>query len=75
MGGLVRSLYSEQKSSGISIKLTGGRFSITGAPVTDIMWSVDDENKEVDLRLVADREEPIEIDEMYIQDQFNWIVN
>ncbi len=73
--GLVRSLYTEQKTGGIAIKLVGGQLTITGAPVRYISWSVIKDGKKIGLRIEAEKKGIVEIDEMYLQSQLDWINN
>ncbi|GAH18414.1 unnamed protein product, partial [marine sediment metagenome] len=71
--GLVRSLYTEQKTDGIAIKLVGGKLTITGAPVRYISWSVTKDGKKIGLRIEAGKKGIVEIDEMYLQNHLDWI--
>lgn len=70
--GMIRRLHAaEARSGGMSMKLTAGRFSITGAPVTSIRWSVDRAGSDVEIDIVADR--PMTVQEDYLQDCLDWI--
>ena len=69
--GLMRSLYAtEGETGGITIKLTAGRFSITGAPVRSIWWSVDRETAEVLVHVEARRS--LRIDDRYLEEALEW---
>lgn len=69
--GLVRSLYTEQATAGMTIKLTGGRFSITGAPVQSITWGVQQNSKDVALQIQARK--TVRIEATYLQELLDWI--
>jgi hypothetical protein len=47
----VRALSVESKTPRASMKLTGGTFSVKGAPIQRITWSLESEEKRVDVRL------------------------
>jgi hypothetical protein len=49
--GFIRTLSVESKSRRVSMKLTGGTFSVAGAPVQRIAWSLNPDGKEFEVRL------------------------
>jgi len=49
--GFIRMLSVESKSPKASMKLIGGTFSVTGAPVQRIAWSLGRAGKEIEVRL------------------------
>ena len=49
--GFIRMLSVESKSPKVSMKLTGGTFSVTGAPIQRIGWSLDRDGKGIEVRL------------------------
>lgn len=49
--GFIRMLSVKSESQKVSMKLTGGTFSVTGAPVQRIAWSLERDGKGVEVRL------------------------
>lgn len=49
--GFIRMLSVESKSPKVSMKLTGGTFSVTGAPIQRINWSLERDGKRIEIRL------------------------
>lgn len=70
-GGLVRSLSTEQKTGDMSVRLTSGECKIDGAPVRRLFWSIGDEQKDVFVRLEAERQE--KVDDQYLMRSLDWI--
>ena len=68
---LIRSLSTEQKTGEISIKLSSGSCTISGAPVTKMSWSIDDKTNEVMINLQAEKEDIV--DEEYLLRINDWI--
>lgn len=48
---LIRALSVESKTPKVSMKLTGGTFSVTGAPIQKITWSLANDGKGIEVRL------------------------
>lgn len=48
---LIRMLSVESKSPKVSMKLTGGTFSVSGAPIQRLTWSLEDDGKGIEVRL------------------------
>ena len=71
--GVIRALFEEQQTGKMTVKLTGGTFSIAGAPVNEICWSIDENKKEASITVEA--EKVVEIEESYLQKQLDWINN
>jgi hypothetical protein len=65
---LIRVLSVESKTPKASMKLTGGAFSVTGAPIQKITWSLEDDGKEVEVRLRSTLKATV--NEMYLVDLF-----
>ena len=49
--GFIRMLSVESKSPKVSMKLTGGTFTVTGAPIQRIAWTLDPDGKAIEIRL------------------------
>ena len=49
--GFIRILSVESKSPKVSMKLTGGTFTVTGAPIQRIAWSLERNGKSIEVRL------------------------
>lgn len=69
--GLIRSLSAEQKTADLSARLTSGECKIEGAPVRRMFWSIRDEQKDVFIRIEANREE--KVDDQYLVRSLEWI--
>jgi len=69
--GLIRSLAVGEETGGMKIRLTGGTFSITGAPIKTIRWWSIEKGKRVMVHLEARR--TVKIDETYLQDALDWV--
>lgn len=65
---LIRMLSVESKSPRVSMKLTGGAFSVTGAPIQKITWSLEDDGKGVEIRLRSSLEATV--NETYLVELF-----
>jgi len=71
-GGIIHSLSVEQKTVDVSIRLTGGSYTLTGAPVKEIHWRELQEGK----RLVHVRikgEKTSKVSEAYLREMWDWI--
>lgn len=66
---LIRMLSVESNSTKGSMKLTGGTFSVTGASIQRISWSLDDDRKGVEIRLRSTLKTTL--NETYLVDLFN----
>lgn len=53
------------------MKLVQGRVAMTGAPVRSIWWSVDQEEREVEVQIDAERS--IEVKETYLDECLEWV--
>ena len=69
--GLIRSLSAEEETAGISIKLTGGRFSMTGAPLQQVKWLLTDDGDIVKVEIGAMK--VVEAKANYLQELLDWI--
>ncbi len=49
--GFIRTLSVESESRKVSMQLTGGTFSVSGAPIQRIAWSLEPDGKRVEVRL------------------------
>jgi hypothetical protein len=49
--GFIRLLSMESESRKVSMKLTGGTFSVSGAPIQRIIWSLERDGKGVEVKL------------------------
>ncbi len=49
--GFIRMVSVESKSPKVSMKLTGGTFSVTGAPIQRIEWSLERDGKGIEVHL------------------------
>jgi hypothetical protein len=49
--GFIRMLSVESESPKVSMKLTGATFTVTGAPIQRIAWSLKPSGKEIEIRL------------------------
>jgi len=65
----IRALSVESKTAKMSMKLTSGAFSVTGAPIEKITWSLIKDGKGIELRLRSTRKATI--NEMYLVDLFS----
>jgi hypothetical protein len=68
--GMVRSMAIETKTGDLTIKMTSGTYSLSGAPITGVRWSKVEESDE--FRIKIDAERTVKIGENYIIDQFLW---
>jgi hypothetical protein len=66
--GFIRMLSVESKTPKVSMKLTGGTFSVIGAPIQRISWSLAQGDKEIEvcLRSIVKRT----LDEQYLEELF-----
>lgn len=69
--GLLRSLSTEERTGDISIKLVGGDFEITGAPIQHVKWQIEDDVNRVKISIDGEKSETI--DERYLLNIFEWI--
>ncbi|MEK7677951.1 MAG: hypothetical protein AAB676_19140 [Verrucomicrobiota bacterium] len=65
---LVRMLSVESKSPKVSMKLTGGTFSVSGAPIQRLTWSLADDRKGIEVRLRSTLKATV--NETYLVDLF-----
>jgi len=65
---LIRMLSVESKSPKVSMKLTGGTFSVTGAPIQRLTWSLEDDGKGIEVRLRSTLK--ARVNETYLVDLF-----
>jgi hypothetical protein len=66
--GFIRMLSVESKTPKVSMKLTGGTFSVTGAPIQRISWSLAQGGKEIEVRLRSIVKRTL--DEPYLEELF-----
>ena len=66
--GFIRMLSVESKTPKVSMKLTGGTFSVTGAPIQRISWSSAQGDKEIEVRLRSIVKRTL--DEPYLEELF-----
>jgi len=64
----IRALSVESKTPKMSMKLTGGAFSVTGAPIEKITWSLVKDGEGIELRLRSTMKATV--NEMYLVDLF-----
>lgn len=70
--GIIRSLSLEQKTVDVSIKLTGGSFSLTGVPVKKIDWGeLEDGKRAVHVQIEGERAS--RVSEAYLREMWDWI--
>jgi len=69
--GLIRSLSAEQKTGGLSARLTSGECKIEGAPVRRLYWNMDDGENTVFVRVDGSRKD--KVDNQYLVRAFDWI--
>lgn len=69
--GLIRILFTEHKTVGTSIRLTGATMSITGMPIEEISWSINQKKKEVELILAGSKADTINSN--YLPRLLEWI--
>jgi hypothetical protein len=69
--GFIRSLMATQGSTGLTMKLTGGNLSITGAPITNIRWSLKQDQSHVLVDLKGRRS--VQVEGCYLQESLNWL--
>jgi len=61
----------KDKGKTISLQLTKGELSITGIPLTEINWTIDNKNKEITILLVGDKS--FKVGNKYLLDVYHWI--
>jgi hypothetical protein len=66
--GLIKLLSLESKTPAVSIKLTGGTLSVTGAPIQRISWTVGKNAKQIEVRLQTTQNGTVS--EMFLTDLF-----
>ena len=69
--GSIRSLGKGEQTGDVSIKLTRGRFTISGAPIEHIDWSIRDDGKRVRIWIEGDSDETV--GEEYLQRTYEWL--
>ena len=69
--GLIRSLSTEERTGDISIKLVGGDFEITGAPIQHVKWQIEDDTNRVRISINGEKFETI--NERYLLSVLEWI--
>jgi hypothetical protein len=70
--GLIRSLCGAGgESAGVTVRLTGARFTITGAPTETLRWWVNGETSELYVEVRARRR--LKVAEGYLEEAFEWI--
>ncbi len=69
--GLIRSLSTEERTVDISIKLVGGNFEITGAPIQHVEWQIEDDTNRVRISIGGEKSETI--NERYLLNVLEWI--
>ena len=71
-GGIIHSLSVEQKAADVSIRLTGGSYAITGAPVKEIYWrELQDKKRSVHVRIKGNKRS--QVSEEYLREMWDWI--
>ena len=71
--GLIRSLFVREKTGETEIKLNGGSFSISGAPISDIDWKIRSDEENVYIKIKGTKSEIFDDD--YLIRLFKWIEN
>jgi hypothetical protein len=71
--GLIRSLCVEQRSADLSMQLTGGVLSLTGAPVRRIRWNMLKKHEKSTVHVCIDGERSMLISERYLSESWEWI--
>lgn len=69
--GLVRSVQAKKTIGDLSIELTGATFSIRGAPISKLQWSIGPDASEVLVRIRADR--TMRVGESYLLEALSWL--
>ena len=70
--GIIRSLAREQKTLDMSIRLTGGSLSLTGAPIKKVHWTeLKDNNALVSVTIEGER--TATVSERYMCEMWEWI--
>ena len=69
--GIIRILSEEQKTAGVSIRLTEGTFEFAGCPVSRIQWSIEAEAGIVSAIVFAAKEGVL--GESYLADSTKWL--
>jgi hypothetical protein len=64
----IRALSVESTTPKMSMKLTGGTFSVAGAPIERISWSLLNDGRRIELRLRSTLE--LTVNELYLVDSF-----
>jgi hypothetical protein len=68
--GMVRSMAIETKTGDLTIKMTSGTYSLSGAPITGVRWwQVEDSDE---FRIKIDAQRSVTIGENYLVDHFAW---
>ena len=69
--GLIRSMHSTKSSGSLSIELTGAAFTVRGAPISKLEWSIGPSAGEVRVRIRANR--TVRVSESYLPDALSWL--
>ncbi len=71
--GLIKTMYSEQTvKEGVSMKVTGSTFSLSGLPIKEISWKESNYEDGI-IFIFIDGETIVEITENYLYEMWNWI--
>lgn len=69
---IIRSLSVEQKAGDMSIRLTGGIYALTGAPVKEVHWrELKERKRTIDIRIKG--ENTSMVSESYLNEMWDWI--
>jgi hypothetical protein len=68
--GMVRSMAIETKTGNLTIKMEGGRYSLSGAPINGVQWSRVEDSETFRIKIEAQRS--LTVGESYLVDQFVW---
>lgn len=60
--------FVESKTTTVSMKLTSGGLSVTGAPIQKISWSLENDRKDIEIRLRSTQ--AVSVNQMYLADLF-----
>ncbi len=71
-GGIIRLLSEEQKTAGVSMKMTRGTFSLTGAPIKRIDWR-ESKDKKRSINVVIEGDVRRTVSEEYMCEMWEWI--
>ena len=71
-GGIIRLLSEEQKTTSISMKMTQGTFSLTGAPIKRIEWRESKDKKRL-LNVIIEGDIRSTVSEKHMCEMWEWI--